>query len=292
VTKARMEQMDTSPPADDLPPHGTAIVRPLRHIRAVRERDMPGFADPAGAAASLAERAWAWALGETATAPVTGQQTSSPPSRDDIDAEIAVADDRRLREGTENWADDAATILRWLIGDDDHVPVQGDSPGELVGGFGDVVRSAGQIAGILAVTRQGQQQAAARARNLYASSDDRRFAGQDADYLGGVAATLGWVLGDQAEAPVTRTQHPKLTTRDLKRERLHAEDVMEQARYPWMADRLPPRWYGEGVKLTITWLLGDTTAPPVDPAGRGPNDPGSDLPALLRDAQAREARRF
>ena len=42
------------------------------------------------------------------------------------------------------------------------------------------------------------------------------------------------------------------------------EDVIEQSRYPWMADRLPPLWYGEGVKFTITWLLGDWTAPPVD----------------------------
>ncbi len=33
-----------------------------------------------------------------------------------------------------------------------------------------------------------------------------------------------------------------------------------------MADRLPSLWYGEGVKFSITWLLGDSTAPPVDPA--------------------------
>ena len=29
-------------------------------------------------------------------------------------------------------------------------------------------------------------------------------------------------------------------------------------------------WYGEGAKFTVTWLLGDWTATPVDPAGRGP----------------------
>ena len=58
---------------------------------------------------------------------------------------------------------------------------------------------------------------------------------------------------------------------------VRAEDVIEQFRYPWMAGRLPPLWYGEGVKFTITWLLGDWTAPPVDPAGRGPYSYDSEL---------------
>ena len=58
---------------------------------------------------------------------------------------------------------------------------------------------------------------------------------------------------------------------------VRAEDVIEQFRYPWMARRLPPLWYGEGVNFTITWLLGDWTAPPVDPAGRGPYSYDSEL---------------
>ncbi len=73
-------------------------------------------------------------------------------------------------------------------------------------------------------------------------------------------------------------------------QRVHAEDVIEQSRYPWMAGRLPPLWYGEGVKFTITWLLGDWTAPPVDPAGRGPYAQASELPALLQDAELRQRR--
>ena len=52
-----------------------------------------------------------------------------------------------------------------------------------------------------------------------------------------------------------------------------------------MADRLPPLWYGEGVKFSINWLLGDSTAPPVDPAGRGPYGQDSELPAILRAAE-------
>ena len=60
------------------------------------------------------------------------------------------------------------------------------------------------------------------------------------DYLEGVVATLAWTLGQRPESPVTHTQPAKLTTRDLKAERLRAEDVIEQASQPWLADRLPP----------------------------------------------------
>ena len=58
-----------------------------------------------------------------------------------------------------------------------------------------------------------------------------------------------------------------------------------------MIGRLPPPWYGEGIKLTITWLLGDSTAPPTDPAGRGPYGQGSELPAMVRAAQDKQLRR-
>jgi hypothetical protein len=65
-------------------------------------------------------------------------------------------------------------------------------------------------------------------------------------------ATLAWVLGERTDAPISRQQAREVTTRDLKRERVRADDVIERGRYPWMADRLPPAWYGEGVQLTIT----------------------------------------
>jgi hypothetical protein len=273
---------------DEAPPRGTAIVRPLRHVRAVRERHAARFADPSEAAKSRSVRAWAWALGESATAPVTDLVTAVPPSRPDIEAEITVADERRLRGDQENRADAAATILRWLIGDDDHLPVRGENRGELVGGFGDVVRSPEQMAGILALAAQGLRQAAVQGRDLDAGADARAFARQDAGYLNGVIATLAWVFGERADPPITSSHSRELTTRALKMQRVHAEDVIEQSRYPWMADRLPPLWYGEGVKFTITWLLGDWTAPPVDPAGRGPYSENSELPALLHDAETRQ----
>jgi hypothetical protein len=199
---------------------------------------------------------------------VTARLTGVPPSRSDIEAEITIADERRLRGDHENRADAAATILRWLIGDDDHVPVRDKDRGEPVGGFGDIVRSPAQIAGILAVAVQRRQQAGTEAPNLAMDARGIRFPGQGADYLAGVIATLDWILG-RAVPPITRAQPADLTTRDLKTERLHAEDVIEQASQPWLAERLPPLWYGEGVKAAIDWLLGDSTAAPVDPVGGG-----------------------
>src|ERR1017187_2356534 len=145
MTGATVKGMDADG-IDDAPSHGTAIVRPLRHGRAVRERHALRFADPAEAAASRSARAWGWVLGESNIAPVTDRLTAVPPSRPDIEAEIREANERCLRGDVEGRADAAATILRWLIGDDDHVPVAGENTGELVGGFGDAVRSQHQIA--------------------------------------------------------------------------------------------------------------------------------------------------
>lgn len=87
---------------------------------------------------------------------------------------------------------------------------------------------------------------------------------QDADYLSGVAATLSWVIGE-AGAPITRAQS-KPTTRNIKTERLHAEDLIDEAASPWLASLQPSPQYGEGVRSTITWLLGDSIMSPADHA--------------------------
>jgi hypothetical protein len=267
MTTATVGAVDTGRDDGATPPSGTAIVRPLRHVQAVRARHTQRFANPAEAAASRSARAWA--LGETAIAPVTGRPTGIPPSRSDIEAEISAADERRARGDRENRADAAATILRWLIGDDDHVPVRGENRGELVGGSGDVVRSRGQIASVLARAAGSQRQAATQGRDTGLEPGDRQFAQQQADYLRGVAATLAWVVGQQPGAPITRTHSGQPTTRDLKSERLHAEDAIEQARNPWMADRLPSPRCREGVRHSIDWLLGDQTTPPAETTERG-----------------------
>jgi hypothetical protein len=272
MTPATVGLVNTGQQDGEAPPPGTAIVRPLRHVQAVRARHAQQFKDPAQAAVSRSARAWAWTLGERAIAPVTDRVTTVSPSRSDIEAEIKVADERRASGDRENRADAAATILRWLIGDDDHVPVRGENRGELVGGFGDVVRTPEQIADVLALTEDGRRQTAGSIRDLAAQPEDRRLAEQRANYLDGVAATLAWVLGQQPETPITRATSREPTTRNLKTERVHAEDVIDQARSPSGADRSLPLGYGKGVKDSIDWLLGDARMSLVGPSRIRPSE--------------------
>jgi hypothetical protein len=263
VTGATVSNVAADGFDNEAPPPGTAVVRPLSHVQAVRQRYFLRFADPAEAAASRSARAWAWALGETATAPVTARLTSVPPSRSDIEAEITVADERRLRVGHENRADAAATILRWLIGDDDHVPVRDKDRGELVGGFGDIVRSPAQIADVMVLAAEGRRLATAQALGLDADPRCRQLARQEVDYLDGVTAALAWVLGHRPDTPIAHSSRGVPTTRDLKLERVNAEDAIYQASEPRKAGRTVAPRYGEGVKFTIDWLLGDSRTPPV-----------------------------
>jgi hypothetical protein len=286
MTPATVNLVDTSHLDETAPPPGTAIVRPWRHVQAVRERHAQQFTNPAEVAASRSVGAWGWALGETKIAPVTDRPTKVPPARSDIEAEIAVADERRLRGDQEGRADTAAIILRWLIGDDDHVPVRGQNLGELVGGFGDVVRSPEQIANVMARAADGQRRAEAQARNVELESVGRQFAQRETDYFGGVVATLAWALGKQPETPMTRTNSQGLTSRQLKLERVHAEDLIGQAKSPRAPDGRLSAGYGEGVKYTITWLLGDQITPPVDMSGSGPYDQCSEPPAMQKSGSA------
>ena len=246
-----------------MPPPGTAIVRPVRHVRAVRERYLQRFTDLAEAAASRSARAWSWALGETPIAPVTDQATTVPPDRSAIEVEIAVADERRLRGERENRADAAATILRWLIGADDHVPVRCSNPGELVGGFGDVVRSRKQITEMAALAARAQHKVAGSSLDTSARMGDQEGVRQSADYLRGLWGTLAWVCGERAAAPISQGEIAAITARALKRERLRAEDAIEQGGDRAAGSGVSPRSYGEGVMTAINWLLGDSSVAPA-----------------------------
>lgn len=246
------------------PPAGTAIVRPLGHVKAVRERCLQRFAGPAEVAASRSARAWVWALGATSIAPVTDRRTAIPPSRADVEAEITEAEQRRLGGTREGRADAAATVLRWLIGVDDHVPVRDTNPGELVGGFGDVVRSPEHIAKVAVHAAEARRAVVAASTDAALDASARHSASQRTHYLNGVTATCGWALGDRGEAPITRTENRGATRKALKQERIHAEDVVESGRDGEVRDgEVVDRSYAEGVKSTISWLLGDSTADPV-----------------------------
>lgn len=97
---------------DDAAPPGTAIVRPWRHVKAVRERHAEQLAVRSPSGESRAALTWSWALGENVVAPVTDRVTAVPPSLAEIDAEITEADERRLRADRENHADGAAMARR------------------------------------------------------------------------------------------------------------------------------------------------------------------------------------
>jgi len=60
-----------------------------------------------------------------------------------------------------------------------------------------------------------------------------------------------WVLSERAKAPITAQRHRELTARELKAERLHAEDLIEEKRQAWAADRMLQSAYGEGARLTV-----------------------------------------
>ena len=49
MTRVTVKFVESGQPDDTAPPAGTAIVRPLRHVRAVRERYLQRFAGPAEA---------------------------------------------------------------------------------------------------------------------------------------------------------------------------------------------------------------------------------------------------
>lgn len=262
MTAVSVMPMSAGEADDMMPPPGTAIVRPLRHVRAVRAHHAQRFASPAEAAVSRSARAWSWALGESPVAPVTDRPTAAPPGRNEVVAEIAEADERRLRGDQEGRADAAATILRWLIGEDDHVPVRAENPGELVGGFGPIVRSRDQITDIVALASARRSSAAVRRRNLDTDPGDRLRAQQEADYVDGVIATLNWVLG-KSDAPITHAPSRELARRNFKVEILYADDCILQAKDSWIAERLPSPSYSRGVKAIMSWLLGDSRTPPT-----------------------------
>lgn len=84
-----------------------------------------------------------------------------------------------------------------------------------------------------------------------------------------MSATLRWVQGAQAEAPISQAIQHLPATRFLKTERLHAEDALARASISGMADCPEPE-YCDGVRGAIDWLLGDSTESPLDMGNRRP----------------------
>lgn len=133
-----------------------------------------------------------------------------------------------------------------------------------------IVRSRAEMASVAQRATRAQRRAAAVSLDEDAEPGERRSAARDADFLDGVVLTLAWARGDRPEAPITRAQPVRVSVRALQLERGYADDAVEQGSDRWAADWLPPRWYGEGVRRAISWLLGDESVPPVArPVGTG-----------------------
>ncbi len=126
-----------------------------------------------------------------------------------------------------------------------------------------MVRSRSEIAELCAPAARAQRRAAEKSLDTDAGLGERRAAARDADFLEGVMLTLAWARGDRAQAPITRAQPDQVTGRALQHERIYADDAIEHGHDRWAADWLPSRWYGEGVRQAVSWLLGDESVPPL-----------------------------
>lgn len=254
-----------------------AITRPRAHVAAVLAQSLREVG-PAGRAAL----AWTWALTGTRPSPITlSLAPGCPPSRADILAEAAAepegstappgvpADFRdQLRE--------TRAVLSWLAGASDEIPVDDPGRGRLIGardGYArtdaDISRVRGQAQLGLKVFDLPEPLPAMAARHPWRWSQDW----MNAAWLRGVADLLGWVLGESAVSPLGRPAAAPPSRYELTCEAAAADSVVLQGRPGGRRvdpDRYPPPQYGEGLQAAVRWLRGEVTAPPVDPAGRGP----------------------
>ncbi|MGV9778181.1 hypothetical protein [Streptosporangium sp. NPDC003464] len=196
-----------------------------------------------------------WALGKSEQAPVSGRPTSgAPPTLAEARAEIDAAE-RVPREGRVVPADGVISILHWLIGVRDTVPMPGrrssEGWGHLVGGRGVIVRTEAEIGRIAELARAGQAGTSGE---------------PDRAWCSGTAAVCEWVLGTRRKSPVRNTPRPihGPTGLNLGMEESAAEDVSRQLG----RGRQHPAGYGDGVVRTIRWLRGQLTVPPVNEQGR------------------------
>lgn len=242
------------------PAQNPVIVRPRAHIENVR-------ADAIRAAGRHAERTGkqpsqlisniiSWALGQgSSQAPFTGRLAVEH-AQPDIPGEITAC--RAFLESTPYSVDASEQIelahavvglLDWLTGADDRPPTYGrqTQPGDLVDGRGRIVRSTPDI------------------RRMIELAQAKLASGQTSHALGsdwheGVIATLQWLLGDCALAPIRETAPPGIPDdRQISLELGAAEDHLASPRLRPVI----PFHYADAVACTCRWLLGGTTKSPV-----------------------------
>lgn len=229
--------------------------------------------------------AWTWALDGTRPSPVTLAVASGrPPSREEIAAESSarpegstappgVPTDRCDQLG------EVRSILRWLIGEADEIPVDDDNRGRLVGARDDYARTDQEIREVRARAACGLESCdlpehmdSAEVRNPWHWDP----AWMNASWLRGVRDLLHWVLGERSTSPLGHRVIGMPAPLDVDCEDVATDNVILQGRPggPLVdPEAYPPPQYGEAVQATIRWLRGGITTPPVDHRGRGPYIP-------------------
>ena len=254
-----------------------AIARPRQHVEAVLAQSLRETG-PGGRTAL----AWEWALTGTRPSPVTlSLAPGRPPSRAEILAEADAepegstappgvpADFRdQLRE--------TRAVLAWLAGGTDEIPVDDDNRSRLIGARGDYARTDDDIRQVLDHALLGLK--AGDLPEPMSPSDAKHPWRWDpewmnAAWLRGVRDILTWVMGECPASPLCERTVGLPATYDLTYEEAAADNVVIQGRpggLPVDPATYPSPQYGEGIQATISWLRGETTAPPVDSNGHSP----------------------
>jgi hypothetical protein len=247
-----------------------AVVRPREHVEAVLAQSL-SETGPDGRGAL----AWQWALTGTRPSPVTlSMAPGKPPSREEILAEaLAEPEGSTAASGVPtDFCDqlrETRAILAWLVGGSDEIPVDVENRGRLIGARGDYARTDQDIRQVLGHALFGlktfdfpEPMSPADAKRPWRWN----AASMNAAWLRGVRDILTWVLGETPTSPLCQRTVGLPTTYDLTYEEAAADDIVLQGR-PVDPTAYPPPQYGEGVQATISWLRGETTAPPTDHNG-------------------------
>ncbi len=253
-----------------------AIVRPHHQVEAVLAQSMAEMGTR-----GRVWQAWRWVLNGDQQSPVTlGPALGQAPSREQILAEadadpVGSTAPPGVPTDFGDQIGEVRRLLRWLVGESDEIPVDGDNRGQLVGARGDYARTDDQMREVRDQALRGLE-----AFDLPDPMDpgDARNpwhwdpAWMNAAWLRGVRDLLNWVLGEHHVSPL-RDQFVAWSPLDyLAIEEEASQEIARQGRLggELVAPGNHPPQYGEAIQATIRWLCGEDTTPPVDHDGRGP----------------------
>lgn len=166
-------------------------------------------------------------------------------------------------------------LLRWLVGESDEIPVDGDDRGQLVGARDDYARTDEEMRQVRDYALRGLEafdlpdpMDPADARNPW------RWEGawMNAAWLRGVRDLLNWVLGEHDVSPLRSRFVVRPPLDELTFEDEAAQEIARQGRPGGVqvdSEVCTPQ-YGEAIQATIRWLRGEVTALLVGQDGCSP----------------------